>query len=134
MIDEVNNEEREAIEHITREMVGEENKPAEFLSAWKSAVQMIGESFFSVTSATVLIADSKWDLRPDMLLVEKALPALSSGERYFLIGVCQFYCDSDIKCVCERLKIEPPSLADYSNLDANRRSVLVSLMNSYTGW
>lgn len=130
----LNSEEREILEQVSLEMEADLGKPAAFLSAWKCAVELIGDSFFSIASGTVEAAKDKWDLRPDMAVVEKALPALSSGERCFLIGVCQFYCDSDIKHICEDIEIEVPTLADYANLDNPRRSVLVDLMSSYTGW
>lgn len=123
-----------AIEQIAHEIELNRLSQTAFLDAWKDGIALIGETHFVITSSSVVEANDKFQLCPDFEILRQSLGVLSGGERRFLIGMCQFYSDSGVANLCHQLGINIPSLADLALLDEKHRSILVRLLNSYTGW
>ncbi len=112
----------------------QEAKPPEFLTAWKDAVYLAGVEYFVVTCDSVGQATDKNQLRPDLELIFQAVAAMSTYEQIFILSLCQFYSDSDVRNYCDESGMVMPSLADIANLSDERRNVIVALLNSYSGW
>ncbi|MGJ8586291.1 MAG: hypothetical protein ACSHXD_19550 [Marinosulfonomonas sp.] len=122
------------LSEIAAEMERNQLNPQLFLDAWKDAVQLAGPHYFHVTCPSVSEAVDKQQLCPDMSAISSSLGVLSTGERVFLVSLYQFYCDSDAFSLCEEAGLQYPSLADIALLDRSRRSVLIKLIDSYSGW
>ena len=59
--------------------------PQAFFEAWKRGAQIAGHEWFGDgTREGLQRATTKWDLRPNMLMLNDALGVLSSGQRMFL--------------------------------------------------
>lgn len=112
----------------------EQAKPAAFLNAWKDAVLMVGAGYFSVTTDTVGQATHKEQLAPNLPHIFEVVGALSHYERVFMLSLCQFYCDSDVRDYCDEKGLTMPTLTDIADLDHKRLTVITRLMENYTGW
>ena len=109
-------------------------KPPVFLNAWKDGVYLAGVQFFDVSCDSVGQATSPDQLRPNLNMVFQAIGAQSTYERIFILSMCSFYCDSDVRGYCDEHGLVVPTLPDIANLDDERRSVIVALLDNYTGW
>ena len=112
----------------------EQAKPPAFLSAWKDAVYLAGVQYFTVSCESVGQATDKNQLRPNLELTFQAVAAMSTYEQVFILSMCQFYSDSEVRDYCNESGQVFPSLADIANLSDERRNVIVALLNSYSGW
>ena len=66
--------------------------PQAFFEAWKRGAQIAGHEWFGDGTREGLQRDTtKWDLRPNMLMLNDALGVLSSGQRMFLSAMVSFY-------------------------------------------
>jgi len=111
-----------------------QTKPPVFLDAWKNGIHLAGTRFFNVDCDSVGQATSVDQLRPDLDMVFQVISSLSTYEQVFILSMCQFYCDSDVRAYCDKHSLTVPALPDIANLDDKHRSVIVTLLNSYTGW
>jgi len=109
-------------------------KPLHFLEAWKDAIALIGESYFTITAPSVQTATDKYQLVPDFAAITESLGVVSGGERRFLIALYQFYNDYDIVEYCKQHEIERPTMSDLALLDDDHLAILTRLLHSYTGW
>lgn len=125
---------RDLHEHIVHEMIKGDERSAQFLQAWIDGVDLIGTAHFRVRSESAQSATDKNDLRPDFEIMKTTMQGLSGGQRRFLIAMCQFFSDSGTIDLCSQLSIDMPSMADLALLDDRHRSVLLRLLDSYTGW
>jgi hypothetical protein len=83
---------REVVDQIMREDQRFAAAPQAFFEAWKRGVEIAGPEWFGDgTREGLNQANTKWDLRPDMLRLNDALGVLSSGERMFLSAMVSFY-------------------------------------------
>lgn len=119
---------------MTQASKREQAKPPKFLKAWKDGVHLAGTHYFGVTYESVGQATCVDQLCPNLNTVFQVVCALSGHERVFILSLCQFYCDSDVRAGCEKHGLIVPSLPDIANLDDERRSVIVALLDNYTGW
>lgn len=70
----------DVIDQIAREEAHFVLAPAAFFHAWKRGVEIAGVEWFgNGTREGFLNATSKWDLRPNLLLLNDALGVLSGG-------------------------------------------------------
>ena len=106
--------------------------PLQFFQIWKKAVLLAGPNYFGIDRNDVNMTHSKWDLCPDVPLIESAIGAMSHGEQVFLAALVSFYNDETggrlLQQVCVR------SLADFGLLDTQRRTLLANLIIHYSGW
>ena len=109
-------------------------RPAEFLAVWKAGVERIGPEYFRISASSIAAATDRAEMTPNFDVIEHALPGLSRGQRRFLIAMCQFYADSTINAICEENGVDVPTHVDLVLLDDDMRSILVRLLNAYTGW
>lgn len=66
--------------------------PQAFFEAWKRGVNIAGAEWFGDgTREGLQRATTKWDLRPNLLMLNDALGVLSSGQRMFLSAMVSFY-------------------------------------------
>ncbi|MGE6523680.1 hypothetical protein ACQKEQ_30955, partial [Pseudomonas aeruginosa] len=75
--------------------------PQAFFEAWKRGAQIAGHEWFGDgTREGLQRATTKWDLRPNMLMLNDALGVLSSGQRMFLsAGLVQRFGAADQQTV-----------------------------------
>jgi len=107
--------------------------PQAFFEAWKRGVKIAGAEWFGDgTREGLQRATSKWDLRPNMLLLNDALGVLSSGQRMFLSAMTSFYNAREGGAMLKRCGFE--GLSDLGGLDLERRKVIADLTLHYTGW
>lgn len=107
--------------------------PSAFFQAWKRGAEIAGAEWFgNGTQAGLERATTKWDLRPNMLLVNDALGVLSSGQRMFLSAMVSFYNAREGAAMLRRCGFE--GLADLDGLDLERRKVIADLVLNYNGW
>ncbi|MCO4240615.1 hypothetical protein KP728_17705 [Xanthomonas arboricola pv. juglandis] len=107
--------------------------PAAFFQAWKRGAEIAGAEWFGDgTRAGLERATTKWDLRPNMLMVNDALGVLSSGQRMFLSAMVSFYNSREGAAMLKRCGFE--GLSDLGGLDLERRKVIADLVLNYNGW
>ncbi len=107
--------------------------PSAFFQAWKRGAEIAGAEWFgNGTQAGLERATTKWDLRPNMLLVNDALGVLSAGQRMFLSAMVSFYNAREGAAMLRRCGFE--GLSDLGGLDLGRRKVIADLVLNYNGW
>lgn len=72
------------------------------------------------------------ELRPNVLLLNDALGALSGGERRFLSAMVSFYDAREAGAMLKRCGIQ--GLSDLCDMDLKRRRVIAELLLHYSGW
>jgi hypothetical protein len=104
-----------------------------FFEAWKRGAQIAGHEWFGDgTREGLQRATTKWDLRPNMLMLNDALGVLSSGQRMFLSAMVSFYNAREGGAMLKRCGFE--GLSDFGGLDLERRQVIADLTLHYNGW
>ncbi|CAB3648286.1 hypothetical protein [Achromobacter pestifer] len=107
--------------------------PNAFFQAWKRGVQLAGTAWFGEgTREDLQRATTKWDLRPNVAMINDALGVLSSGQRMFLAAMVSFYNAHDGGAMLKRCGFE--GLSDLGGLDLERRQVIADLVLHYSGW
>jgi hypothetical protein len=107
--------------------------PRAFFEAWRRGVEIAGAQWFGDgTHEGLQRATSKWDLRPDMPMINDALGVLSSGQRIFLCAMVSFYNGHEGGAMLKCCGFE--GLSDLGGLDLQRRKVIADLMLYYGGW
>lgn len=107
--------------------------PEQFFQAWKKAVLLAGPRYFGIECRSdINMARSKWDLCPDVPLIESAIGVMSHGEQVFLAALVSFYNDETGGRLLQRVGVR--SLADFGLLDTQRRMLLATLIIHYSGW
>ncbi len=107
--------------------------PDAFFQAWKRGVEIAGPQWFGDgTHSGLQCAASKWDLRPNLIVINDALGVLSSGQRMFLAAMVSFYNARDGAAMLRRCGFE--GLSDLGGLDSKRRQVIADLVLHYNGW
>ncbi|EKB4873195.1 TPA: hypothetical protein I8Y00_001853 [Citrobacter farmeri] len=123
----------EVVEQIVREERHFACAPDAFFQAWKRGAEIAGPEWFgNGTCEGLQHATSKWDLRPNMLMLNEALGVLSSGQRMFLSAMVSFYNAPEGAAMLRRCGFE--GLADLGGLDLERRQVIADLVLNYSGW
>ncbi|MBS0417993.1 MAG: hypothetical protein JSR66_09790 [Proteobacteria bacterium] len=107
--------------------------PEVFLSAWKRGVTFVGSHLFgAVPHADVELAQTKWDLRPKVRVIGRALRSMLPLEQIFVAGLVSFYNAEDGGHLLKRAGFR--GLIDLAPLDLPRRAVIAGLILNYTGW
>ena len=107
--------------------------PEAFFQAWKRGAEIAGHEWFGDgTREGLQRATTKWDLRPNMLMLNDALGVLSSGQRMFLSAMVSFYNAREGGAMLKRCGFE--GLSDLGGLDLERRQVIADLTLHYNGW
>lgn len=123
----------EVLDQIALEQRHFTEAPQAFFEAWKRGAEIAGAEWFGDgTREGLQRAKSKWDLRPDMLMLNDALGVLSSGQRMFLSAMVSFYNSREGGAMLKRCGFE--GLSDLGGLDLERRKVIADLTLHYTGW
>lgn len=106
---------------------------AAFLFAWKQGVSLAGPTYFGDGTKTGFDkSNCRWDLRPNLLMINNAIDVLSTNERIFLAALVSFYDTEEGSALLNRVGIR--GLADLGLLDLERRDVIASLIMHYHGW
>lgn len=107
--------------------------PEAFFQAWKRGAEIAGHEWFGDgTREGLQRATTKWDLRPNLLMLNDALGVLSSGQRMFLSAMVSFYNAREGGAMLKRCGFE--GLSDLGGLDLERRKVIADLTLHYSGW
>ncbi|EZQ20264.1 hypothetical protein CF98_07705 [Halopseudomonas bauzanensis] len=107
--------------------------PHVFLQAWKRGVAIVGPKWFGDgTEAGLRAATKKWDLCPNLWLLNDALAVLSGGQGLFLSAMVSFYNAEEGAVMLKQCGFE--GLADLGRLDQVRRQVIADLVLNYSGW
>ncbi|MFU4587720.1 hypothetical protein ACM72B_30275 [Pseudomonas aeruginosa] len=124
---------QDALDQIAREILHFDHAPAAFLEAWKRGIQIAGVEWFGDgTHEGMRQAETKWELRPNVLRLNDALGVLSGGQRMFLSAMVSFYNAQEGGAMLKRCQFE--GLADLGGLDLERRKVIADLVLHYDGW
>jgi len=109
------------------------NAEQTFLEAWKRGVAIAGPSGFGDgTRAGLMTAKTKWDLRPNLVALNRAMGTLSPGQRMFVAAMVSFYNSRDGGAMLKCCGFD--GLADFGGLDLSRRKVIADLTLNYPGW
>src|SRR5574340_27428 len=107
--------------------------PEAFFQAWKRGAEIAGHEWFGDgTREGLQRATTKWDLRPNMLMLNVALGVLSSGQRMFLSAMVSCYNSREGGAMLKRCGFG--GLSDFGGLDLERRQVIADLTLLYNGW
>ena len=107
--------------------------PEQFFQAWKKAILLAGPHYFGIECRSdINMARSKWDLCPDVPLIQSAIGAMSHGEQVFIAALVSFYNDQTGGRLLRRVGVN--GLADFGLLDSQRRTLLAHLLIHYSGW
>jgi len=107
--------------------------PEAFFQAWKRGVQLLNPALFGKgTKDHVDQAEDKWDLCPNLEVIDQAIGVMSSGERVFLAALVSFYNAEIGGALLKRVGVH--GLSDLGGLDLERRQVIADLILNYTGW
>ncbi|MDH5857612.1 hypothetical protein [Lampropedia aestuarii] len=121
------------VDQIMREEQHFAAAPQAFFEAWKRGVEIAGPEWFGDgTGEGLQRATSKWDLRPNLLMLNDALGVLSGGQRMFLSAMVSFYNAREGGAMLRRCQFE--GLSDFAGLDLPRRKVIADLLLNYSGW
>lgn len=124
---------QETFEQIARELSHADNAPAAFFKAWKRSVEITGYHLFGgKTEDAFIAAQTRWDMCPDLALIDDAISVMSSGERVFLAALVSFYNADAGGKLFKRVGVK--GLADLGVLDLNRRTLIAKLILNYHGW
>ncbi|WP_033482637.1 hypothetical protein [Xanthomonas citri] len=124
---------QDVLELIVREDLHFAQAPEAFFQAWKRGVEIAGHQWFGDgTREGLQQAAEKWDLRPNLLMLNYALSVLSGGQRMFLAAMVSFYNEREGGAMLKRCGFH--GLADFGGLDLERRQVLADLLLNYNGW
>lgn len=124
---------QEIVDLLVREERHFAGAPDAFLQAWKRGAEIAGPEWLGDGSREGLRrATDKFDLRPNMLMLNDALGVLSSGQRMFLSAMVSFYNAREGAAMLRRCGFE--GLADLGGLDLERRQVIADLVLNYSGW
>ena len=123
----------DAFADITREAAHFASAPTAFLHAWKRSVELAGPRFFGKgLRADFCGAATKWDLCPNVALIDAALGPMSPAERIFIASLVSFYDTEDGGKFLRRAEFD--GFADLGRLDLQRRVVVAALILNYSGW
>jgi hypothetical protein len=123
----------EVVDQIVREQQHFAAAPEAFFQAWKRGAEIAGAEWFGDgTQEGLRRAESKWDLRPNLLVLNDALGVLSGGQRMFLSAMVSFYNAREGAAMLKRCGFE--GLSDLGGLDLERRQVIADLVLNYAGW
>ncbi|EKF73317.1 hypothetical protein A11A3_14170 [Alcanivorax hongdengensis A-11-3] len=107
--------------------------PEAFFRAWKRGVQLLSPTLFGLgTKAHVDQAEDKWELCPNLEVIDQAIGVMSSGERVFLAAMVSFYNANIGGVLLKRVGVH--GLSDLGGLDLEHRQVIADLVLNYTGW
>ncbi|WP_397458537.1 hypothetical protein AB3464_28690 [Pseudomonas asplenii] len=107
--------------------------PQLFFRTWKQATQLAGIPYFGDGSQSNFDnAQSKWDLSPNLPLIQHAIDVMSHGEQIFLAALVSVYNAEDGGSLLRQAGVQ--GLADFGLLDLERRKLLANLILSYDGW
>jgi hypothetical protein len=107
--------------------------PRAFFEAWKTGAEIAGAQWFGDgTLEGLQRSTSKWDLCPNMPMINDGLGVLSSGQRMFLCAMVSFYNASEGGAMLKLCGFE--GLSDLGGLDLKRRKVIADLTLHYSGW
>ncbi|MGB3288560.1 MAG: hypothetical protein WBA83_04745 [Burkholderiaceae bacterium] len=121
------------VDHFPQDERHFASAPDAFFQTWRRGVEIAGPQWFGDgTHDGLQSAVSKWDLRPNLLLINDALGVLSSGQRMFLAAMVSFYNARDGAAMLRRCGFE--GLSDLGGLDSKRRQVIADLVLHYNGW
>ncbi|TPG90335.1 hypothetical protein EAH72_29480 [Pseudomonas caspiana] len=110
-----------------------EGTAAAFLYAWKQGVALAGPTYFGDgTQISLNNATCRWDLRPNLLMINNAINVLSTNERVFLAALVSFYDTDEGGVLLKQVGVR--GLADLGVLDPERRDVIASLVMHHHGW
>jgi hypothetical protein len=124
---------QEAIDQIVSEQQHWADAPRAFFEAWKRGARIAGAEWFGDgTREGLQRATTKWDLRPNLVMLSDALGVLSSGQRMFLSAMVSFYNAHEGGAMLKRCGFE--GLSDLGGLDLERRKVIADLTLHYSGW
>lgn len=108
---------------------------AEFLEAWVESVKLAGPSLFG-NGADPDLAQSKWDLEPNLNAIRRRITTMSTGEAAFVAAMTSFYSEADGLELLQHANHQFPSglrsLA--TSLDSDRRSMIALLFATFPGW
>ena len=118
---------------LAREHAHFTDAPAAFLRAWKQGVELAGVRFFgNGTRRDLDVATRKWDLCPNLTLIDNAINVMSPGEAIFLASLVSFYDSEDGGRLLRRVGVD--GLSDLGRLDLKHRTIIADLLLHYTGW
>lgn len=124
---------QDVLDQMALEQAHFDAAPQAFFEAWKRGAQIAGHEWFGDgTREGLQRATTKWDLRPNMLMLNDALGVLSSGQRMFLSAMVSFYNAREGGAMLKRCGFE--GLSDFGGLDLERRQVIADLTLHYNGW
>ena len=107
----------------------------DFLEAWIEAVRIAGPSLFG-NGTDPSLADSKWDLEPNLNAIQRRITTMSTGEAFFVAAMTCFYSEADGLRLLQQANHQSPaglrSLA--TSLDSERRSTIALLFATFPGW
>ncbi|MCC4595462.1 hypothetical protein NRY95_05690 [Xanthomonas campestris pv. phormiicola] len=124
---------QDVADQLVQELAHFDQAPSAFFQAWKRGAACAGARWFGAgTQAGLEQATSKWDLCPNVLLINDALGVFSPSERMFLSAMVSIYDTRDGGKMLNRAGFK--GLADFSGLDLPRRKVIADLILNYNGW
>lgn len=107
--------------------------PSAFFHAWKRGVQLLKPTLFGMgTQAHIDLAQDKWELCPNLEIIDQTIDVMSSGERVFLAAMVSFYSAEIGGALLNRVGVY--GLSDLAGLDLVRRQVITDRILNYTGW
>ena len=124
---------QDVLDRIALEDLHFTRAPQAFFDAWKRGAEIAGAEWFGDgTREGLQRATTKWDLRPNVLMLNDALDVLSGGQRMFLSAMVSFYNAREGGAMLKRCGFE--GLSDLGGLDLERRKVIADLLLHYSGW
>ena len=112
------------------------NDELRFLDAWIRGVKLAGPALFG-DGGDPELARTKWDLRPNLEMVDNAIGNMSGGEAVFLAAMYCFFSDTDGAPMLQRAYgvRRPVAIGTIAaRIDDERRGIIADLFMSYRGW
>ncbi|AZE54533.1 hypothetical protein C4K03_2378 [Pseudomonas synxantha] len=101
--------------------------PQHFFQAWQQAVLLAGSAYFGNGKRdSVTAARDKWELHPNVPLIQSAIGAMSHGEQVFIAALVSVYDDQTGGRLLRRVGVN--GSADFGLLDTRRRTLIANLI------
>ncbi|WP_285374213.1 hypothetical protein [Pseudomonas sp. lyk4-TYG-107] len=109
------------------------NPAVAFFFAWKKGVELAGYRYFGDSSQEGFIkANCRWDLRPDLRVINSKFEVLTEQERVFMAALVSFFNPDEGSNLLKQAGVK--GLCELGLLNVEQRDVIAGLIMHNHAW